>query len=104
MYKECIDASFDCVKAAERCAYDLCSKSDEHAKYLRTCVLCADVCDLIAKLCAGGMATKEAFEFCAKTCEDSAKKCESIDHEYAKKFVEEARKCADKCGACSASC
>jgi len=102
IYKNCIDACFDCVKAAERCACDC--KESGCSSDKQCCMACAEICTLVGRLTARGCCTKEFYEFCAKICEECAHKCGKKDDEYSKVCALNAKKCADACRTCQADC
>jgi hypothetical protein len=104
IYKNCIDACFDCVKACDRC-------SDEGSKISKECTyshdmtsVCAEVCNLVGRLTSRGLCCSELYELCAKYCDECARTCEKINHEYAKSCAISAKKCAEACRACKTDC
>ena len=104
IYKNCIDACFDCVKACDRCANEGCKISKE-CTYGHDCAsVCAEVCNLVGRLTARGHCCSDLYELCAKYCDECAKKCEKIEHEYAKACAAAAKKCAEACRVCKADC
>ncbi len=120
IYKNCIDACFDVVKAAERCGFECCHKESKESKECSTekhcstdkhccaskhcCTLCADVCTLVGRMTARGFCSKDLYELCAKICDDCANHCGKVDHEYTKACALAAKKCADACRVCHTDC
>jgi len=104
IYKNCIDASLDCVKACDRFAHEGSKESKECASGQDCAVACADVCNLVGRETAKGLCHSELYEVCATYCEDTAKKCEKIDHKYAKDCAASAKKCAEACRECKTDC
>ncbi len=104
IYKECIDACFDAVKAAERCAYEVLSDSKDQNQDREACIICSDICDVTGRLCSRGEAHEDLFDFCAKTCEEAAGCCDEIDHEFARQAAHAARQAAEKCRTCATDC
>ena len=104
IYKNCIDASLDCVKACDRFAYEGCKTSAECMPGQDAAVACADVCNLVGRETAKGLGCAELFEVCANYCDETAKKCEKIDHKYAKDCATSAKKCDETCRECKKDC
>ena len=120
IYKNCIDACFDAVKAAERCAFDCCHKESKECstdKHCSThehkhccaskhcCVMCADICALVGRMTARGCCSKDLYELCAKMCDDCANHCGKVDHAHTKACALAAKKCAEACrAACKEDC
>ncbi|MBS0272124.1 MAG: four-helix bundle copper-binding protein [Proteobacteria bacterium] len=104
IYKNCIDACFECVKACERCACEGYKTSKECTSAHDLATTCADICALVGRLTAKGLCCSDLYELCANYCEDCARKCEKIDHEYAKACAAAAKKCAEACRQCQADC
>jgi len=97
IYKKCIDACFDCVKACERCAY-------EGEKRMDTCTDCAEICTLVGRLTARGHCSSKLYKLCAEICDDCAKECAKLSDEYARDCVTAAKACAEACRKCEADC
>lgn len=104
IYKNCIDHCFDVVKACDR----FCGEACETGKECKHChchaLICADVCNMVGRLTAKGVCTKEMYELCAKVCEGCKGKCDDVDHKYAKECLEACKKCAESCKECAADC
>lgn len=103
MYKECIDACFECVKAAERCGSE-CKDSKECPSGKACCMSCAEICTLVGRLTARGCCGKDFYAVCAKICDDCTNKCGKMDNEHAKCCATAAKKCADACRKCQEDC
>ncbi|MBI2707890.1 MAG: four-helix bundle copper-binding protein [Proteobacteria bacterium] len=103
IYKECIDACFDTVKAAERCAFER-KDSKECSSEMSCCIACAEICTLVGRLTARGCCTKDFYEFCAKVCDDCTNKCGKMEGEYAKACAAAAKRCAEACRKCQKDC
>lgn len=97
IYKNCIDACFDCVKACERCAHEGKERMD-------ICHTCAEICTLVGRVTARGHCSSKIYKLCAEICDECVKKCEKLDDEYAKDCVKAAKKCAEACRTCAADC
>ena len=104
MFKECLDSCFLAVMACERCAFELCAKSTEHASCMAACINCADIATMTGRICARGLAEKDIFELCAKYCDKCAAECDKISHQFAVECAEACRKCAEKCRSCQTAC
>lgn len=111
IYKQCIDACFDAVKACDRYCFEHCkgaAHEDEKSKECceRHCkaLVCAEVCNLVGRLTAKGLCHKELYELCAKVCEDCADACKGCDNEYVKDCAAICKKCADSCHTCKEDC
>ncbi|MBX9786582.1 MAG: four-helix bundle copper-binding protein [Alphaproteobacteria bacterium] len=104
IYKNCIDACFDCVKACDRCSCEGCDISKDCGPLRDCCVLSAEVCNLVGRLTARGICCAELYDICAKICDDCAKECSKVNNEYAKACAEACKKCAETCRACSTDC
>ena len=103
MYKECIDACFDAVKAAERCGYQ-CADTKECPNHKSCCAACAEICMLVGRLTARGICTKDFYELCTKICDDCANICGKMDHECAQTCAAAAKRCAEACRKCQEDC
>ena len=104
IYKQCIDACFEAVKANERCAYEALSESKKQCSDREACIICSDICDVTARLCSRGEAHHDMFEFCTKTCDETAERCDAVGHEYAQASAQAARKAAEACRQCATDC
>jgi len=104
IYKNCIDACFDCVKACDRCACEGCKTSKECAPVHACTASCAEVCNLVGRQTARGLCCSDLYELCAKYCDECAKQCEKSDHEHAKSCAAAAKKCAEACRKCQTDC
>jgi hypothetical protein len=100
IYKNCIEACFDCVKACDRCACEGCKTSKECTSVHDYVTACADVCNLVGRLTAKGLCCSALYALCAEYCDDCAKHCERVNHEYAKACAIAAKKCAEVCREC----
>jgi hypothetical protein len=100
IYKQCIDACFDCVKACDRLSVEGCEKTKECLPGHCHSIRCAEVCNLVGRLTAKGICPKDMYELCAKVSDECAKKCEGIDNEYGKACLESCKKCAEACRTC----
>jgi hypothetical protein len=105
IYANCIDACFDCVKAAERCAFEGTKDGKKKCPADMCCsVMCAEICALVGRLTARGHCTKDLYELCAKTCDKCVNECGKVDHEYACDCAAAAKKCAEACRKCMEDC
>lgn len=104
IYKNCIDACFDCVKACDRMAFEGCKAGKECTSGHACAVACADVCNLVGRETARNLCCSDLYELCAKYCDHCAKECEKIDHAFAKDCVAAAKKCAEACRKCQTEC
>ncbi len=100
IFKNCIDACFDCVQAFDRCCGEGCKTSDECHSVREKLETCAEICNLVGRLTAKGFCFPEVYELCARYCEECAKDCEKVDHEYVKACAVAAKKCAEACREC----
>lgn len=116
IYKDCIDACFDTIKAAERCAFEgkhskrcsSCSSegcsSEGCSSEISCCIACSEICAVVGRLTARGCCTKEFYEFCAKICDNCAEECGKMDDDYSKACSAAAKKCAECCRKCQKDC
>lgn len=94
IYKNCIDACFDCVKACERCTH-------EGKERMACCHTCAEMCTLVGRVTARGHCSSKLYKLCAEICDECAHKCGKLDDEKSKDCVKAAKKCADACRLCA---
>ncbi|HUX80595.1 MAG TPA: hypothetical protein VMW10_12750 [Alphaproteobacteria bacterium] len=104
IYKDCIDASLDCVKACDRFAFEGFNPSEAHVHGHEWAVSCSEVCNVVGRQTARGLCSSDLYEVCANYCDETAKKCDKINHEHAKICASSARKCADACRECKKDC
>ncbi len=104
IYKNCIDACFDTVKACDRCCCEGWKASKECASVHDWAASCAEVCALVGRLTAKGLCCPDLYEVCATYCDHCAQHCDKIDHAYAKACAVAARKCAEACRQCKVDC
>lgn len=105
IYKNCIDACFECVKACDRCACEGCKTSKEECTSTHDCaVICAEVCALVGRLTAKGLCCDKLYELCAHYCDKCVAHCEKNDHEHVQACVAAAKKCAEACRQCKTDC
>lgn len=121
IYKQCIDACFDSIKACDRYAAE-CYKESKESKECavdsteacdtsKKCtpghchaIIAAEVCALVGRLTAKGICHKELYELCAKICDECAAKCERTDNQHANACAVACKKCAESCRSCQADC
>lgn len=104
IYKNCIDACFETVKAAERCAFDCCGKAGGCSSHKKCCIACSEICTVVGRLTARGCCTKDFYQLCIKVCEDCHNHCGKMDHELTCACAAAAKKCAECCHQCLEDC
>src|ERR1700722_1023896 len=104
IYKQCIDACFESVKASDRCSGEACKTDKECATSHCHTSSAAEVCNLVGRLTAKGVCSKELYELCAKICEECAEKCQGTESKLTKDCAAACKKCAEACRACYEDC
>lgn len=104
IYKNCIDACFECVKVCDRCTCEGCKTSKECITAHDWTAACAEVCALVGRLTAKGLCCGKLYELCAHYCDKCVEHCEKTNHEYAQACVIAAKKCAEACRQCKTDC
>lgn len=104
IYKQCIDACFDCVKACDRSSCEGCKTAKECLPSHCHTIICAEICNMVGRLTAKGVCHKELYELCAKICDECATKCEGAENNFVKDCAAACKKCAASCRVCQEDC
>lgn len=95
-------AASDCALACSACAdSDLGREPKDMATCIRTCMDCADVCSITAKMLARpaprGQAWQKLVLACAAICAECADECEKHDDLCCRACAEACRECEKAC-------
>ncbi len=95
-----------CLTTCDRCAFECCANTANHAECLKACLTCADVCTICIRVGSRGTKMTEDFlSLCIKACEACAEECEKHDDALCKECADICRKCAEEQkSACKACC
>jgi hypothetical protein len=71
---------------------------------VRTCLDCADICDMTMRVAtrrtgSNERVLREALRLCVTTCELCAEECERHDNDHCRRCAEMCRECARDCSA-----
>lgn len=93
-----------CAAICTSCA-DACSAEKmDMRQCIRTCMDCADICDMIFKVAArrtgsNELLLQEALQLCVTACDICAEECARHEHDHCQRCAEMCRECARDCRA-----
>jgi Domain of Unknown Function (DUF326) len=97
--RACLDCQLECDTCFLHCKTLVLGGAKDHARTMDTCLGCAEMCSLAAKLAARNSPfAGTVCETCAKICDECGEACS--------KFKEDQHmsRCAKACSACAAEC
>jgi hypothetical protein len=96
--KNCAETMVACNRGFHHCYRQVAEGKKEHAKTMRLCVDCADICGTAAALVA------RMSPLMAHTCKAAADCCEGLLAQCEKLNDPEMKSVVEACGACAKSC
>jgi len=97
--KACAACQLECHSCYHHCEDLVAAGKKEHAKTMKLCLDCGDICAVAANIVSRhGALSATICEACAKACDECGKACAH--------FADDAhmKKCADECKKCAAAC
>lgn len=97
--KACADCFLECDSCYQHCAGLVVEGQKDHAKTMRLCIDCGEICSAAAKLAARQSALASILcDACAKACDECGAACGNFPDD------KHMAKCAKSCRDCAAAC
>ena len=93
-----------CAAISTSCADACVAEEMDMRQCVRTCLDCADVCDMVMKVAtrrtgSNEVVLREALQLCVTTCDLCAEECAKHDNDHCRRCAEMCRECAGDCRA-----
>ena len=93
-----------CAAICTSCADACVAEEMDMRQCVRSCLDCADVCDMVMKVAtrrtgSNEVVLREALQLCVTTCDLCAEECAKHDNDHCRRCAEMCRECAGDCRA-----
>ena len=93
-----------CAAICTSCADACVAEEMDMRQCVRTCLDCADICDMTMKVASrrtgsNETALREALQLCVTACDLCAEECAKHDNDHCRRCAEMCRECARDCRA-----
>ena len=93
-----------CAAICTSCADACVAEEMDMRQCVRSCLDCADVCDMVMKVAtrrtgSNEVVLREALQLCITTCDLCAEECAKHDNDHCRRCAEMCRECARDCRA-----
>ena len=93
-----------CAAICTSCADACVAEEMDMRQCVRSCLDCADVCDMVMKVAtrrtgSNEVVLREALQLCVTTCDLCAEECAKHDNDHCRRCAEMCRECARDCRA-----
>ena len=93
-----------CAAICTSCADACVAEEMDMRQCVRSCLDCADVCDMVMKVAtrrtgSNEVVLRETLQLCVTTCDLCAEECAKHDNDHCRRCAEMCRECAGDCRA-----